>query len=680
MTAMAPGNRRTRTVAGVTVAVLAALSGVFVSLTVAAADGASLFSSTLSALVVLSFAAVGAVVASARPANRIGWLLLTGSVLWALGNAGVDAAYRGIVVAPGSLPGTATWAVGGSAVRGLAWWVLVLGVPVLFPDGRISDARWRWLVRGLGAVLLCSTVGAVFAADADLPALHWRNPIGAPPSISPAVDALSLASTALGVAVSVGAVLQLRARWRRGGALERQQLLLFAVAAAVPVVVAPLVLAGLAGGWLFSAAVLPLPVAIGVAVLARGLYDLRTAVNRTLVWISLSALVVGIYALVIAGVGSLLDVGGAAWLQWLAAGVVALLFAPLRDAAQRAVNRVTFGRWDEPYAVLSNLGQQVEAARDVDRLIANVVDELENGLGLREAAIVDARGEVLAGSGVPVADAEVHPLTAYGESVGCLRFRAPSTPLRARDRRLLDDLAGHLGSLLHARLLTVELQRARERLVLAREEERRRLRRDLHDGLGPALASHLLQLEVIAGQVGAVSSARPAIELLREDVRTTILDVRRVVEGLRPPALDELGLEGALVQAARRLTAGTATTAVVLADGLPPLPAAVEVAAFRIISEALTNVVRHAAATHCSVELSTIDTTLRIVVRDDGSGPGTTHGSSRPGHGLDTMRERAEELRGRLRVDHRHGTIVTAELPVPARYPITPSLIPAPRS
>src|ERR1700712_1909465 len=202
MTAMQPGRRRTRTVAGIAVAVLAALSGVSVSLTVAAGDGGALLPPALSALVVLAFAAVGAVVASARPANRIGWLLLTGSVLWALGNAGADAAYRGIVVAPGSLPGTAIWAVGGSAVRGLAWWVLVLGVPVLFPDGRVSDDRWRWLVRGLGVVLICSTVGAVFAADANLTALHWHNPIGAPTSISPAVDALSLASTAIGAAVT----------------------------------------------------------------------------------------------------------------------------------------------------------------------------------------------------------------------------------------------------------------------------------------------------------------------------------------------------------------------------------------------------------------------------------------------------------------------------------------------
>src|SRR5205823_10093734 len=133
--------------------------------------------------------------------------------------------------------------------------------------------------------------------------------------------------------------------------------------------------------------------------------------------------------------------------------------------------------------------------------------------------------------------------------VGSLRYRPPVTPLRSRDRQLLDDIAGHLGGVLHAARLTAELQGARERLVLAREEERRRLRRDLHDGLGPAMAGHLLRLDVIAGQAAPGSPIAAGVDALRADLRTTVLEVRRVVEGLRPPALDELGLAGALAQA-----------------------------------------------------------------------------------------------------------------------------------
>ena len=137
------------------------------------------------------------------------------------------------------------------------------------------------------------------------------------------------------------------------------------------------------------------------------------------------------------------------------------------------------------------------------------------------------------------------PLSAYGQPVGVLRYDTPATPLRNRDRQLLDDLAGHLGGVLHARRLTGELQQALERLVLAREEERRRLRRDLHDGLGPALAGHLLRLDLIASQVGD-GPGGAEIATLRDELRATVLEVRRVVEGLRPPSLDELGLAGAL--------------------------------------------------------------------------------------------------------------------------------------
>jgi signal transduction histidine kinase len=653
---------RAATAVAVATAVLAALAGVALSLTVDTADGVSLLGPALSALVVLSLAVVGAVVAAARPGNRIGWLLLAGGVMWGLGNAGTDLAYRGLVAAPGTVPGTAVWAVAGSVVRGLGWWVLVLGVPVLFPDGRLADAHWRWLTRTLAGILGCSAVGTAFAADANLPELHWHNPIAA---LGPLPDLLSLLTLVLGAVVTAGAVLQLRARWRRGGALERQQLLLFSIAVVPPVVAGPLGLLGLTDGWLFSLSVLALTVTIAVAVLARGLYDLRTAANRTLVWIALSGLVVGIYALVIAGVGDLLHLADAPWLPWLAAGVVALAFAPLRDTAQQAVNRVTYGRWDEPYAVLASLGQQVEATRDVDGLIRDVVTELERGLGLRGVALLDADGRLVAGD---ASGTESITLTAYGEPIGSLRFRTPATPLRARDRRLLDDLEGHLGGLLHAHRLTAELQRARERLVLAREEERRRLRRDLHDGLGPALASHLLQLDVIAGQLNG-DPVRSAVAALREDVRATILDVRRVVEGLRPPALDELGLAGALAQATRRLTAGSATAIEVAADGLPPLPAAVEVAAFRIVTEAVTNVVRHAQATRCRVTLAVEGGRLHIEVCDDGRGAD----GSGTGHGLDTMRERAEELRGRLQVSHREGTTVTAELPLslPSAAPVS---------
>jgi signal transduction histidine kinase len=260
---------------------------------------------------------------------------------------------------------------------------------------------------------------------------------------------------------------------------------------------------------------------------------------------------------------------------------------------------------------------------------------------------------------------------AFGVTVGYLSYLT-DRHLSASEERLVRDLARQLGGALHARLLREDLQRARERLVLAREEERRRLRRDLHDGIGPALAGLTLKAETARAVLppGADGASRQLHDL-SEEIRRTVLDVRRLVEGLRPPALDELGLAGACAQAADRLTAGTELTASVLApDDLPALPAAVEVAAYRIVVEAVTNTVRHARARHCQVSINHHDTALTITVTDDGTG---LHMTGSHGHGLAIMRERAGELGGGVTVtDRSPGVMVEARLPAvtaPAHVP-----------
>ena len=649
--------------AAVAVALAVSLGGVAVSLWAHAADRQPLLAAAaLSAAVVAAFAFAGALVAAARPSNPVGWLMLAGAAAWALGNGAVDVAYRGLVAAPGVVPAASAWAVAGSAVRGLGWSLVTVGVAMVFPDGRVLSGRWRWLPRLLIAAVVANTLAVVTEADANLTGLgDWRNPVALPRGWQALAGALSFAAILLGAVVTIAAVIQLFIRWRRGGVLQRQQLTLYALGVAVVVVVAPLELAGVAGAWLFSAAALPLPVAIGFAVLARGLYDLRTAANRTLVWLTLSAVVVGLYALVIAGVGAELRAGDAGWLPWVAAAVVAVSFAPLRDLLQRAVNRLTFGRFEDPYQLLAELGQRLQASADVGRLLDEAVVELHE-LGLHEVGVVDVRGQLIAGEHATARVTEL-ALLAYGERAGTLCYQQPAAPLRSRERRLLEDLAGHLGGVLHAHRLTVELQHTLERLVLAREEERRRLRRDLHDGLGPALASHLLRLDLLAATLDQDPRARADLDALREELRTTVVEVRRLVEGLRPPALDELGLAGAIAQTAERLTAGASLEVELDATELPPLPAAIEVAAYRIVSEALTNVVRHAEATRCRVTIDVENRRLRIVIADDGRGAAPN--AAPTGHGLQTMRERAEELRGRFSLRSDNGTTVVAELPLP---------------
>ena len=255
-------------------------------------------------------------------------------------------------------------------------------------------------------------------------------------------------------------------------------------------------------------------------------------------------------------------------------------------------------------------------------------------------------------------------MQAYGATVGWLTYRPPERQLSAAEQRLVRDLARQLGGALHARLLREDLQRARERLVLAREEERRRLRRDLHDGIGPALAGLTLKTETARALLPPGSDgASRQLHNLSEEIRRTVVDVRRLVEGLRPPALDELGLAGACTQAVERLTAGADLAVSVHASGdLPALPAAVEVAAYRIVVEAVTNTVRHASARHCDVSLALTPAGLAVTITDDGTGLRTPGDH---GNGLAIMRERAEELGGAATVTGASpGVIVAAQLPV----------------
>jgi signal transduction histidine kinase len=651
------------TVVGAAVAVAAVATSIAVTI----ADGASPAEAALSGAVVAAFVVVGCVVTAARPANAVGWALLGGGVAWALGAAAVDVARHGIVVAPGSVAGASAWAVVGSALRSVGWLVTTVGVAAVFPDGHVPGPRWRWLPRVLAVGCAASVIGVVTADDANVLGLGaWTNPLALPGAGQAVSGVLSLVGLVAGVAAAAGAVASLVARWRRGDALVRDQVGLVAATAALPVVTAPLVLTGVAGPWLFSVTSLPLPLAIGAAVLARGLYDVRTAVSRTLVWVTLSVALAATYVLVVAGVGALVHDTGAPWLPWAAACVVAIAFAPLRTALQRGVDRLVLGRWSEPYAVVAGLTQRLEAVADVPLLLDELATDLGD-LGLGDVQILDASGARLAGARVSTPEATAMPLVAYGRRVGTLRYVEPAGGLRRRDRALLDHLTGLLGSAVHVDRLTADLQASLERTVLGREEERRRLRRDLHDGIGPALAGHVLRLDLAAA---SLDDGTPAAELLRDlrtEVQATMSELRAVVDGLRPAALDELGLAEALRQGAGRLAGPAGLAVEVEIDDLPPLSAAVEVAAYRIAMEGVTNVVKHAGATRCEVRVRLEGHAIEVSVADDGVG--LAQHSTGSGSGTTTMAERAQELGGTLRIGPAldgPGTLVVATVPIDA--------------
>jgi signal transduction histidine kinase len=251
--------------------------------------------------------------------------------------------------------------------------------------------------------------------------------------------------------------------------------------------------------------------------------------------------------------------------------------------------------------------------------------------------------------------------------------RARGEPFGKKDRRLLEDLARHIGAAAYAVRVTAELQRSREELVRTREEERRRLRRDLHDGLGPTLAAGILQLQVALDLIRTdPDAAERILSRLAFEAKRVVEDIRRLVEALRPPALDQLGLVCAIQERAshfgrpRRDEAHSGTLQVkVEADGdLQGLPAAVEVAAYRIVCEALNNASRHGGASVCSVRLSLWGEALGVEVLDDGRGLAADY---RGGVGLASMRERAAELGGTCVIASAPsgGTVVRARLPLP---------------
>ena len=416
------------------------------------------------------------------------------------------------------------------------------------------------------------------------------------------------------------------------------------------------------------------PLSIAVAVLRHRLYDVDRLISRTLVYAALTASVVLVYVLVVGYLGLLLRTEENLVVSLVGTGAVALLFQPLRERLQRAANRLVYGRREEPYAVLSRLGERLEATLAPGAALPAVAETVAQALGARYATVRVARAAGLeTAASVGAADGQgatvTVPLLHQGELVGELvvGLAEPDEEPRPAERRLLEDIARRAGAAVHAARLADELQRSRERLVTAREEERRRLRRELHDGLGPTLAALTLKLETARNRLAGDPLAAQLLAELAQRTQATVADVRRTVHDLRPPSLDELGLVGALRQAAAGLESRAPEglrVDVVAEEPLPALSAAVEVAAYRIVQEALTNVARHADAGAARVRLAAEDGALVVEVVDDGRGPPAV---PRPGVGLASMRERAEELGGGCAVgpgpDGR-GTLVRARLPL----------------
>jgi signal transduction histidine kinase len=615
------------------------------------------------ALTVTTYAAVALLVGVARPGHLVGRLMLLGVTAWGVGEGLLAAGLHGYLYAPGSVSGATWFAVLGTAARALGWLVLVVAVPLFFPDGKAPwpSRRVPTVIVAAGVTLFtASTLVSPTPLDTRLEGMD--SPTGVPAPMKLVADVLALGALALCAAALVMSIAGLVHRWRSGDQLRHQQLLWLGLAFAFPVLFVPVIATPVAAPWMFAVVTLPVPVAVAVAILQRRLYDVQLAVSRTLTYLGLSAAVAALYVVTVAGVGAVVDERGAVWLPWLAAGAVAVSFTPLRNALQDGVNRITYGQWSQPAEVLGATARRLADATDVPALLDVLVAQLSEGLRLGRVEIRDRDDRLLAAHGPAGPPLDETLLSAYGVPVGMLRWSS-DRPLRDADLRLLEDVAHQLGAAVHAAALVSTLREAQHRLVIAREEERRRLRRDLHDGLGSALASLTLRVDVLRNTWPDLDDPDSDLVELRSAIQATVSDVRRIVEGLRPAPLDELGLVGALEQLAMRTAVGDSAAINVVVGALPPLDAAVEVAVFRVVQEALTNVRRHSGAARVTVEATVSGDLLRVEIRDDGSG--AVH--ARPGGvGLVSMRERATELGGTLDTESRpgHGNVIRLQLPL----------------
>ena len=628
----------------------------------------------MSLLTLLSCAFVGGIIASRHSSNPIGWFFLVSAVSFALTVFTDEYATYGLLTEPGSLPlaSAMVWPQSWLWVPGA---VLILAfVPLYFPDGHLASRHWRPFV---WFAVTFSVTGAIYSALApgEIQQSGFVNPFGI--ERQPTIVSMfgsSVLPLWLGLLMTSAASLVIR--FRRARADVRHQIKWLAFAASmVPVwfIVSPAVeeVAPTLYQILDPLALAGIPLTTGVAILRYRLYEIDLIINRTLVYGALTACVVGIYVFIVAYMGAFFRTGSDLLVSLVATGVVAVAFAPLRERLQRGVNRLMYGERDEPYTVLSRLGRRLKDTTTPQAVLPAIAETAAHALRLPYAAIVlkrdDGTLEMVAAHGSPSAEPTVLPL-AYGtETIGQLIVspRAPGEPFDPADRRLLDDLARHAEAAAYAVRLTSDLQRSREHLVTAREEERRRLRRDLHDGLGPQLATLTLKLDAARNLLARDPQATDTLLAgLKAQIQAAIADIRRLVYDLRPPALDELGLIPAIREQAMGYAQAGLYVSIEAPENLPPLPAAVEVAGYRIVQEALTNVSRHAQARVCHVTLSLGDS-LVLQVTDDGIGLSEDR---RAGVGLSSMRERAAELGGTCVVESlgpAGGTRVLARLPLP---------------
>ncbi|HYN93402.1 MAG TPA: histidine kinase, partial [Pilimelia sp.] len=580
---------------------------------------------------------------------------------WLLLAVGVLAGLTLVLSIPAD--GPAAW------LRAVLWWPgygLLLLVLLLFPGGRPGSRGWAGLAAWLSMTVVAGTVA--------LASLELRAPglISGDARVAAGWDrAVFLGASLALVAGGALTIVAAGVRVLRAPAAGRGPLLWAAVNILLLVVVMVLdAVADVSTAWLAGALAIPAVTTVGV--LRYGLYDIGLLVHRSLLYGPLTVLVIVVYAGVVALAARLAPAAAAP----AAAAVTVIAVLPLRQAVQALLERSLYGQRARPYELVSRISRRISQAGTPEQILAEAVTAIGDGLRAPYAAV--RLGSRTASPGWPTGDPAGGPTAAHGRRrpwpvatltlthrgapIGQLfvQQRGPDEPWSRRESALLRDLAGQLGPVAAAVRLTHELRAARERLVGAREEEARRLQRDLHDGIGPTLSGARMLVRAGRAQAGGGAVVQ-TLDRLEEGLADAAVEVRRILDNLRPPALDR-GLAAALDTAARRHRSPLLDVALTVRGDLADLPAAVEVATYRVVDEALANVVRHARAASALVTVVREPDRLTVAVRDDGIGGAAARAG---GVGLESMAQRCAELGGTLRlVGHTPGTGVVAVIPL----------------
>jgi signal transduction histidine kinase len=621
---------------------------------------------------------LGTSVLRRQPGNRVGWLFIAlpaALVVWDLaGGVATIGAGRGAEWTP-----YAGW---------IAKWAIVpvmsLFIPVflLFPDGRPPTQRWRpvlwlWLVGTLVA-----TVG--FAVSPDPLDVTGSAAIANPFAIeSPLVNAVTAAVGLLVFLTAIATAVAVVLRFRRSSGDERAQLkwlafvaiAFFACLGLEAITLAVVAITGLnddedlIGGLMFivlsTILILGLPAACATAILKYKLYEIDVVIRKTVVFTVLVVFLTVVYAVIAGAIGAIAGSASSTTGSFLAAGALAVLFQPARERARRFADRVVYGTRATPYEVLTTFGERVGDAYSIDDVLPRMVRVLADGTGASSARVllrVGAEMREVTAVGEPEGVEHREPVMDLGEEVGALAATFPANdPINPTKEQLIHHLAAQAGLVVRNVRLIEELRASRQRLVAAQDEERRKLERNIHDGVQQQLVALAVRLKLADTLVDRdPAKAHEALASLQVDAGTTLEDLRDLARGIYPPLLADKGLAAALESQARK----AAVPATVAANGVGRYPQDVESAIYFCALEALNNVAKYAGAGRADVLLAQRNGHITFEVRDDGAGfdvEARAHGT-----GLQGMHDRLAAVGGTLAITSApgSGTRVTGTVPI----------------